>query len=306
MSIGVWIESTKPKVYPASIGPVVIGTALAAAEAAVRWELLPLILICAVLIQLVSNWTNDLYDFTRGADAKERAGPRRVLAEGLIKPTHLKTATWLAATVCFLLGMILVNERGWIVLAIGLASLVGAWMYTGGPYSFAYHGLGEVAALFFFGMLGVNGTYYIHTGTISVVSVVMSVSIGMLVANILLVNNIRDVATDASVGKRTLVVLIGAKASRWLYCISTWVSIILPSVFLFTDRGPILLFPLLALIPAVGLMRYVMRNEGKSLNKALVSTGLLLLLFTILTTLALLASTLISLPRGLAGDIFAS
>lgn len=306
MSIDVWIESTKPKVYSASIGPVVIGTALAATEATARWELLPLILICAVLIQLVSNWTNDLYDFARGADAKGRTGPRRVLAEGLLKPTHLKIATWVAATVCFLLGMILVYERGWIVLAIGMASLVGAWMYTGGPYSFAYHGLGEVAALFFFGLLGVNGTYFIHTGSISVVSIVMSVSIGMLVANILLVNNIRDVASDTNVGKRTLVVLIGTKASRWLYCISTGVSILLPSLFLFTDRGPILLFPLLTLIPASSLMRFVVRNEGKSLNKALVSTGLLLLLFTILTTLALLASTLVSQPRGLAGDIFAS
>jgi 1,4-dihydroxy-2-naphthoate octaprenyltransferase len=291
MSVGVWIESTKPKVYTASIGPVVIGTALAAAEAAVRWELLPLILICAVLIQLVSNWTNDLYDFARGADAMGRAGPRRVLAEGLIKPTHLKTAAWAAATVCFLLGMILVYERGWIVLAIGVASLIGAWMYTGGPYSFAYHGLGEAAALFFFGLLGVNGTYFVHTGTISGFSLVMSVSVGMLVANILLVNNIRDAATDAAVGKRTLVALIGTRASKWLYCFSTCVSILLPSFSFLFSRGPIMLLPLLTLIPSVSLMRFVMRNEGRSLNRALVSTGLLLLLFTILNALALVAST---------------
>lgn len=292
MSVGIWVESTKPKVYAASIGPVVIGTALAAAEASVRWDLFPLILICAVLIQLVSNWTNDLYDYARGADEKRRSGPRRVLAEGLIKPAHLKAATWIAAIVCFLPGLILVYERGWIVLAIGIACLVGAWMYTGGPFSFAYHGLGEAAALFFFGLLGVNGTYFIHAGTISGASLVMSVSVGMLVANILLVNNIRDVATDANVGKRTLVVLIGSRASRWLYCILTCVSILLPPLFLVTERGFLMLLPLLTFIPAFGLMRLVMRNDPHTLNKALVRTGLLLLLFAILITLSLSASTL--------------
>lgn len=293
MSVGIWVESTKPKVYAASIGPVVIGTALAAAEASVRWDLFPLILVCAVLIQLVSNWTNDLYDYARGADTKGRSGPRRVLAEGLIKPVHLKIATWVAAIVCFLLGLILVCERGWIVLAIGVVSLVGAWMYTGGPFSFAYHGLGESAALFFFGLLGVNGTYFIHAGTISGASIVMSVSVGMLVANILLVNNIRDVATDANVGKRTLVVLIGSRASRWLYCILTGASILLPPLFLVKEHGLLMLLPLLTFLPAFGLMRLVMSNDGQTLSKVLVRTGLLLLLFAILIALSLSASTLI-------------
>ena len=117
MRVRVWFESLKPKVYVASIAPVLIGSALAFADGAFQVRALPLLIICAMLIQTISNWVNDIYDFKRGADERGRAGPRRVLAEGLIEPKQLKTASWIAAVVCFLLGLPLVFHSGWPTLA---------------------------------------------------------------------------------------------------------------------------------------------------------------------------------------------
>jgi 1,4-dihydroxy-2-naphthoate octaprenyltransferase len=245
-----------------------------------------------MLIQLISNWVNDIYDFKRGADAIGRVGPRRVLVEGFITPRQLTMASWIAAVVCFLLGLPLIIRSGWPTLVMGVACLFAAWLYTGGRYNLAYRGLGDLAAFLFFGVVAVTGTYYVHALVFSTDALVLSISAGLITANILAVNNIRDIATDRLVGKRTLAVRIGATPSKVIYIILSFIAVILPGVFLAPERGPWLWLPLAAMPYAVMLCTMVWKRQGVELNPALLGTGILHLLFTLLTVVALVFSAL--------------
>ncbi len=288
MKLWLWVESTKPKVFAASVAPVIVGSAFAVADGNFSAELAPLVLVCAILIQLVSNWVNDLYDYRRGADT-HRVGPRRLLVDGLIDYRHLRNASWAAAVICFILGLPLVKHAGWPVLVIGVVCLIAAWAYTGGPWPLAYHGLGDAAAFLLFGVVGVCGTYFVHTGSLTTDVVYATIGPGLLVANILGVNNIRDIETDAAVGKRTLAVRIGSEASRQLYMLSTLLAVLLPSILLL-HRGMEMMLPV-AVIPAgLWLSFIVTTRKGQALNKALVGTSALYLAYAVLLAIAVIVA----------------
>ncbi len=292
MSLKIWIESTKPKVFTASIAPVLVGSALAQANGVFTWWKAPFILICAMLIQTISNWVNDIYDFRRGADERGRVGPRRVLVEGFLTPAQLIRASWIAAIVCFLLGMPLVVASGWPTLAMGVACLVAAWAYTGGRFNLAYHGLGDLAAFLFFGVVGVTGTYYVYAGSFSSESLVAALGPGFMVANILGVNNIRDIPTDSLVGKRTLAVRIGGTPARWLYVVLCLSAILGPSLLLAEWRGPWLMAPIAALPYGLLVCLMVLRRQGADLNPALFGSAILYLQYSVLLALGLVMSSL--------------
>ncbi len=285
MTFRVWLESTKPKVFAASIAPVCIGTAAAAADGAVNWLLAPLVLVCAMLIQLVSNWVNDLYDYRRGAD-RQRVGPRRVLEDGLISYRQLRMAAWMAAAACVVLGIPIMMEGGWPIALTGFVCLAAAWAYTGGPFPMAYNGLGDVAAFLFFGVVAIAGTYYVHLGQVHPDVWLLALGPGFLVANILGVNNIRDINTDAQVGKRTIAVRIGSQAARQLYVLATAVALLLPS-FLLLHRGPWVMLPWACTPLAVWECYLVSTRQGAELNRALVGTSVLYLMYAILWATAL-------------------
>lgn len=287
MSASLWFESLKPKVYAASIAPVLIGTALAWSDGTVRWDLAPLVLICAMLIQTISNWVNDVYDFQRGADERGRAGPRRLLAEGLLEPKQLVRASWLAGIICFLLGIPLIIHSGWPTLLIGLVCLGAAWAYTGGRFNLAYSGLGDVAAFLLFGVAGVTGTYFVHAVSWSGDAFILSLGPGLLVANILGANNLRDVPTDSLVGKNTLAVRMGATAARWMYVAFVIIAIILPGSLLAGSRGPWMLFPIVALPGALVLSTMVLKRSGPDLNPVLVGSSVLYLFYALLVVAGL-------------------
>jgi 1,4-dihydroxy-2-naphthoate octaprenyltransferase len=288
VSLAIWFEATKPKVFIASVAPVVIGTALAIANGTVHWPSVPLLIICAMLIQLTSNWVNDIYDFRRGADAPDRVGPRRVLAEGLISQRQLVIATWIVAIVCFLLGLPLVERAGPIVLVIGVSCLAAAWAYTGGPWSLAYHGLGDVAAFLFFGVIAVCGTAYVHELQWSREALILSIGPGCLAANILGVNNMRDIPTDARVGKRTIAVRIGLKNARLLYVTLTMIALLVPSALLRGEYGSWIWLPLGAYVLASVQIRTVLRKTGQELNTALAGTAKVYVLYAALMSTALI------------------
>ena len=292
MNWKIWLESTKPKVFAASVMPVALGSALAYADGKMHGPSVPLILVCAMLIQLLSNWVNDIYDFRRGADERGRVGPRRVLVEGFITPRQLTMASWIAAVVCFLLGLPLIIRSGWPTLAMGVACLFAAWLYTGGRYNLAYRGLGDLAAFLFFGVIAVTGTYYVNALTFSNDALILSISAGLITANILAVNNIRDITTDGLVGKRTLAVRIGAKPSKILYIILTFIAIIAPCIALTPSRGVWLWLPMAALPYATLLCIMVWRRQGAELNPALFGTGILHVQFTLLTVMGLVFSSM--------------
>lgn len=287
MNVKIWFEATKPKVFIASVAPVVIGTALAVANGTVHWPSVPLLIICAMLIQLTSNWVNDIYDYRRGADAPDRVGPRRVLAEGLITQRQLLIATWIVAIACFLLGLPLVERAGPIVLVIGVSCLLAAWAYTGGPWSLAYHGLGDVAAFMFFGVIAVCGTVYVHELHWSREALILSIGPGCLAANILGVNNMRDIPTDARVGKRTIAVRIGLQNARWLYVTLTMIALLVPSFLLREQYGAWIWLPLGAYTLAGMQIRTVLRKTGQELNAALAGTAKVYVLYAALMSIAL-------------------
>jgi 1,4-dihydroxy-2-naphthoate polyprenyltransferase len=298
VNISAWFESLKPKVYIASIAPVLIGSALAWADGTFDLLSFPLLLLCAMLIQTISNWVNDVYDYRRGADERGRLGPRRVLVEGFLEPHQLIRASWAAAVLCFLLGLPLVARSGPIVLVIGLACLAAAWFYTGGRYNLAYHGLGDVAAFVFFGVLAVAGTHFVHSREWTLDALILSCGPGLLAANILGVNNLRDIPTDTLVGKRTLAVRIGGRNARMLYSVMTFAAIIFPSAMLFSTRGVWATLPIASLPFGVGLCIMVWKREGVDLNPALFGTALLYILFTVLTVVGLVLSGVTELVGG--------
>lgn len=290
MKLSLLLESTRPKLFTASIAPVLVGTAVAYADGTVAWNLAPLVLMCAMLIQLLSNWVNDLYDYQRGADT-HRVGPRRLLAQGMVSYSFLRNAAWCVAIVCFALGIPIIVHGGLPILIIGGVCLTAAWAYTGGPFPLAYHGLGDVAAFLLFGVVAIGGTYFVHTGRVTSEVLITAVGPGLLVANILAVNNIRDINTDAKANKRTLAVGIGLHAARHLYALAMAVAFVVP-VILFMQRGTAMLLPLLVVPAAVTQCRTVYTKQGEALNKALAGTAVVYLCYALLLSTAFVLSTL--------------
>jgi len=227
-TVSIWFEATRPRTLPAAVAPVLVGTALAIrADAFVP----PAALAClgfALLIQIGTNFANDYYDFVKGADTAERVGPRRAVASGLVKPGTMKLVTALTFAAAFAVGLSLLPYGGWPLLAIGIASVVCGYAYTGGPYPLGYNGLGDLFVFIFFGLIAVGATAYVQTGALTADLWVAGAGVGGLSANILVVNNYRDVETDAKAGKRTLVVRFGRAFARRQFILAHALSALVP------------------------------------------------------------------------------
>jgi 1,4-dihydroxy-2-naphthoate polyprenyltransferase len=282
----VWIEASRPKTLIASVAPVVIGTAYAWNVGAVVWWCVPLTLVCAVLIQVSSNFINELEDYNRGVDA-ERIGPRRAVSAGLITPKQMKRASWLVVVVAFLIGLPLILYAGWVVLVIGLLCLLTSWLYTGGPYPLAYYGLGEVAAFVFFGLVAVCGTIYIHHPYPNIEWLFISAPSGLMAANILAVNNIRDVYSDAAHNKRTLAVRVGPYYTKYVYSVSMVAAVFACPLLLSSSHGTWMFLPLVALPQTIQLIMDMFTRDGKELNKVLERTALQYVQLSVLVAAAL-------------------
>jgi 1,4-dihydroxy-2-naphthoate polyprenyltransferase len=280
-----WLAATRPKTLPASIIPVLVGSAIAARDGFFDWFYLSIILVCAILIQIITNFFNEYYDFLKGADTEDRLGPRRAVASGLISPRAMKIASIILLLITFALGMILVAKSGWLILAIGIFSLFFAWGYTGGPMPLAYKGLGDIFVLIFFGIIAVNGTYFVFAGQFSEIALIAGFAPGIFSMNILSVNNIRDIETDVKAGKITMAVRLGAKTSKLIFVILNLlafsVSIVL---YVFLDDY-LLLFPLAALPLSLVIIKNLYSKSGKELNAVLAQTGMLLMVHGILMVL---------------------
>lgn len=195
--------------------PVLVGTALAWADGFPLPALAAL--VCALLIQIGTNLANDHFDYVKGADIVGRKGPLRAAQSGLISLVHLRIGIVSTFSVAALVGLYLVTVGGWPILAIGVASLVSAVAYTGGPLPISYLGLGDLFVFVFFGLAAVCGTYYVQALSLTPEVVVAALTVGALTTAILIVNNLRDIASDRQTGKRTLAVMIGPSATRLEY-----------------------------------------------------------------------------------------
>jgi 1,4-dihydroxy-2-naphthoate octaprenyltransferase len=292
--IKIWLLAARPRTLPAGVAPVLVGTALAAAErSSLRVGAFIAALLGAVFIQVGANLSNDYSDARRGADTEDRLGPVRVTAGGLVPPKQVLTATYVSFGLAVLCGIYLIIIAGWVILAIGAASILAGVLYTGGPRPYGYEGLGDPFVFLFFGLVAVTGSYYAQVEHLEWEAFALAVPVGLIAAAILDVNNIRDAPTDARVGKRTLAVRLGRSRARDLYALEIYVAFLVPPIVWLAsdDVGPWVLLTWLALPLAVPLVRTVRQHDdGPTLNGALARTGMLQLVFCVLLSAGLLAS----------------
>jgi 1,4-dihydroxy-2-naphthoate octaprenyltransferase len=270
---------------------VFVGAAVALNEGAMFKPLVfAATLVCALLIQIGTNFANDYSDFHRGADHAGRLGPTRVTQSGLITAGGVRRGIIVAFALAALIGAGLVWVGGWPILLIGIASIIAGLAYTGGPFPFGYYAMGDLFVFVFFGLIAVAGTAYLQLGRWSVFSVVLAVSVGLLVTNILVVNNLRDLPTDRAAKKNTLAVLIGDRATRMQYTLFAIAAFAIPVAI--AVRQPShrpLLLPAAVLPMAIGLIRRVTGGtSGRDLNQILKKSGKLVLFFGILLSIGLL------------------
>ncbi len=240
-----WILATRPKTLPAAIMPVIVGSSLAIkfdtfAQGEFSNQAFVLCLAFAILVQIGTNFANDYFDFLKGADTNKRKGPTRMVASGHISPKAMKIATAVTLFIAFILGLSLVKFGGpWLIL-VGVASIVSAVIYTGGPYPLAYNGLGDIFVLFFFGVIAVSITFYVQTGVITTESILTGTAIGLLINNLLVVNNYRDIEEDKLANKKTLIVRLGQTFGYHQYQLSLILATIgLPAYFYFFSENTI-------------------------------------------------------------------
>jgi len=290
-----WLIAARPQTLPAGASPVVIGTALAAYDGV--FAPLPAVaaLVGALLIQVGTNFANDYYDAVKGADTDDREGFTRATAGGLIEPRKVKYAMAATYGLAVVVGLYLVAVGGLPILVVGLSGIAAGILYTGGPYPYGYHGLGDLFVFVYFGVVAVTGTHYVQaaaavpgvfplsvpTGTVPPEVVVASLAAAGLSTAILVVNNVRDIETDRAAGKRTLAVIVGYTWSRVEFVALLALAYLVPAV-LVAGFGypPTALLVLVSLPLAAAVTRTVLtRSDGEALNPALERTGQLLALY---------------------------
>ncbi|HEX6585667.1 MAG TPA: 1,4-dihydroxy-2-naphthoate polyprenyltransferase [Solirubrobacterales bacterium] len=288
----IWLMAARPRTLPAAIAPVLVGTAAAIELVGElpRVEGMIAALISSIFIQIGTNLANDYSDAQRGADTVERLGPVRVTAAGLVAPQRVLVATWLAFGIAVAAGIYLATVAGWVIIAIGAASIAAGVLYTGGPRPYGYAGMGELFVFLFFGLVAVNGSYYVQLEEVDWLPFGLSVAVGFLATAILVVNNVRDIETDRRAGKRTLVVRIGRDAARRLYVALVAGAYVILLVTMGGGDGPWWALLGLASAPlAIAPIRAVRtRTDGAALNGALAGTGMLLGAFSIAVSAGLL------------------
>ena len=300
VTIATWVEAARPRTLPAAVVPVAVGTAAALVHAGrgvgdIAWLPALLALVVALSLQVAVNFANDLFDGLAGIDTDARVGPRRVVAAGLVTPRAMKVALTLALLVAAATGLTLaLLVQPWL-LVIGLLAVAATLGYSGGSRPYASRALGEVSVFVFFGLVAAVGSAYVQTGLVGVLPVAVSVPVGLLAVGLLMINNVRDVDTDAATGKRTLAVRLGARtyghAFGWLLLVA---FATLPGIALLAGS----LWPLLPLA-ALSLLRQVARRSrmaartddasqrGAAYVAALSATAQLQLAFGVLLTLGL-------------------
>jgi 1,4-dihydroxy-2-naphthoate octaprenyltransferase len=288
-SFAAWVMAARPATLGAAFAPVAIGAACAWAAGGLRWPPTLAALAAAFLIQIGTNFANDVFDFEKGADTGERLGPTRAVQAGLLTPRQMRWGMAVAFGLAFLLGLYLTWVGGWPLLVIGVASILSGIAYTGGPYPLGYNGLGDIFAFIFFGLVAVCGTVLLNLGHVTQLAWAAAVPPGALITAILVVNNVRDRGTDARAGKRTLAVRWGRRAVLVEYWLLLAAAYAVPvALWLRGTLGPWTLLPWLTLPLALFLAREIGRREGRALNPVLVSTAKLVTFFGLFFALGII------------------
>ncbi|NUU17974.1 1,4-dihydroxy-2-naphthoate polyprenyltransferase [Cellulomonas humilata] len=282
-----WVQGARPRTLPAAAAPVLVGTGAAAQLGEAHLGRAALALGVALALQVGVNYANDYSDGIRGTDV-DRVGPMRLTASGTASPGTVRGAAFAAFAVAGIFGLALVYVSGyWWLLGVGVIAIAAAWGYTGGKNPYGYLGLGEVGVFTFFGLVAVLGTTYTQADELSWAAWVGAVSIGLLACALLMANNLRDIPTDALVGKRTLAVRLGDRLARRVYAAMVILPVLLGGIVC-AFASPWTLIVLVLLAPAVILAVTVLLGaRGRALVPVLAGTGLLELGFGVLLGLGL-------------------
>ena len=297
-SLAAWILAVRPYSLGNAVILILVGSALAWTDGSFHWLPALLCLVFAVLMQCTANLVNDLWDYLKGADQPDRLGPDRAFAKGYITLGAMKAgiAAFTVAACAAGLGILVWALRhdmlawgGWELVAVGVACVIFAHFYTAGPWPLAYHGLGDVAVILFFGLVPVGFTYYVQTGTWTWETILTALACGLVIDTMLMVNNFRDREEDARCGKRTVVVFLGARFGSWSYFGLGALAVALCLALLAGGRTWAALLPLLYLAGHTATWRKMVRiDHGDELNICLGETARNIMLFGALLTIGIL------------------
>lgn len=284
-----WLHAIRPPTLPAAVGPVLVGLAVALGLGTWRPGVAVATLGVALLLQMAANLANDLFDYRSGADGADRLGPPRAAAQGFLSERELTVGIAVVVGLVGLVGLYLVTVGGPPILLLGLLAIVSALAYTGGPWPYGYHGLGELFVFVFFGLVAVVGTTYLQAGRLEPLAMAAAIPMGSLVTAILVVNNLRDITTDQRAGKRTLAVRLGPRASVTEYALLIGVAYVVPVALVVTGLTlPPALLPLASAPLAVVLLRRVQNGgDPRRLNQVLRGTASLSFAFGLLFAIGL-------------------
>jgi 1,4-dihydroxy-2-naphthoate octaprenyltransferase len=281
-----WILAARPKTLSAAVAPVIVATALAVRDrGTIPWVYAAFALGGALFIQIATNYINDALDFKKGADTTARLGPLRVTQAGLLSYQAVMRGAYVSLFLAVLCGVPLIVRGGWPILAIGLGSIAGAYLYTGGPYPLAYHGLGELFVMVFFGIVAVGGTYWVLTLDYTADALLCGIAMGALANVILAINNLRDLPTDRESGKRTVAVRIGERGARAEVVTFAVLAFAMVAAIAVLRRDHSLWLVFLSTPLAAALLWRVYRCRGASLNRCLAMAGALQWAFAFLFAL---------------------
>jgi 1,4-dihydroxy-2-naphthoate octaprenyltransferase len=281
--------AARPKTLTAAVAPVLVGTGLAASDGVLAVRPAVAAMVGAILIQIGTNLANDYYDFVRGGDTEERVGPVRVTQAGILPPAAVKRGMIVTLAAAMAVGVYLVSVGGWPIVVIGLASVACAVAYTGGPYPLAYHGLGDVFVFVFFGLVAVGGTYWVQGLSLPPDALLAGAGLGALSTAILVVNNLRDIETDAKAQKRTLAVRLGEAGTKAQYVIMLLVGAAVPVVGIVAFDWPVATIAALVFVPmAAAPLRAVLLFESPvTLLPALGATARLVVIYGVVLAVGL-------------------
>lgn len=281
--IKTWLMAMRPQTLMASAMPVVAGGVMSFSNQHFSIFVFLTILLCALFIQIGTNFANDYFDFIKGADNDLRDGFTRVTHAGLVSLRDMRLAFIISLGIATLLGGYLVYLGGAPILIIGILSLISALAYTAGPYPLAYNGLGDLFVFTFFGPVAVGGTYYLLSGEFDLLSLIVGCSFGCIIDGILVVNNLRDVDGDRVVNKNTLVVKLGKRFARFFYAFLMTIGAVAPIFYVIIKTGkyPLVLVFLYLLFVAPLIKNIFKENDGRGMNKILIKTGISVIIFTL-------------------------
>ena len=285
-----WIEAMRLRTLPVSLAGVLCGTACALLQGSFNAAVALLCTLFAALAQIASNFGNEYYDYKNGIDRKGREGFRRGVTEGEITPIAMKRATYATLLLAAIIGCTMLFFGSWWLIFVGAAVALFALGYSAGPYPLSHHGLGDVAVIIFFGVVPVTFTCYLQTGTFDHLTLLTSLAVGLLAANVLIVNNYRDMEDDKAVNKNTTVVIFGRKVMGWCYMLAGVAAMAVMTPVWMEMHLWILAIISVYLALHIKNWLYLKKAQGAALNPLLGKTAVTLLIFSLMLVVAAVAT----------------